>query len=78
MEKKQTAVEWLINELDLSNDTFTMKIINQAKLMEENQSKKDFMAGLEVSIQEAYRVAQKSWGKEYKTEQYYNETYKSK
>ena len=78
MEKKQTAVEWLVNELDLSNDTFTMKRINQAKQMEENQSKKDFMAGLEVSIQEAYHIAQKSWGREYKAEEYYKETYKSK
>jgi len=46
--------------------------------MEENQSKKDFMAGLEVSIQEAYRIAQNSWGREYKAEEYYKETYKSK
>ena len=38
MEKQQTAVEWLVNELDLSNDTFTMKIINQAKAMEKEQS----------------------------------------
>lgn len=33
---KQTAVEWLINELDLSNDPITMKAINKAKAMEKN------------------------------------------
>ena len=45
---KQTAVEWLVNELDLSNDTFTMKIINQAKAMEKEQIE----SLLEKAIQE--------------------------
>jgi len=35
--KKQTAVEWLIKELDLDNNSFNMKIINQAKAMEKEQ-----------------------------------------
>jgi hypothetical protein len=35
--KKQTAVEWLINELDLDNDSWNMKRINQAKEMEKQQ-----------------------------------------
>lgn len=35
--KKVTAVEWLINELDLSNDPITMKAINKAKAMEKQQ-----------------------------------------
>ena len=32
---KQTAIEWLIKELDLDNSPFNMKIINQAKEMEQ-------------------------------------------
>ena len=34
---KQTAVEWLINELDLDNNSYNMKRINQAKKMEREQ-----------------------------------------
>ncbi len=33
----KTAVEWLINELDLDNDSYHMKRINQAKEMEKQQ-----------------------------------------
>jgi hypothetical protein len=36
---KQSAVEWLINELDLDNNPWNMKIINKAKEMEKEQSK---------------------------------------
>jgi hypothetical protein len=32
-----TAVEWLINELDLDNNPWNMKIINKAKEMEKQQ-----------------------------------------
>jgi hypothetical protein len=35
--KKQTSVDWLINELDLDNDSYHMKRINQAKEMEKQQ-----------------------------------------
>ena len=44
-EKKQTAVEWLIKELDLSNDYFTMKAINKAKQIEKEQREQDFIDG---------------------------------
>ena len=37
---KQTAVEWLINELDLDNNPWNMKIINKAKEMEKEQQEK--------------------------------------
>ena len=64
---KQTAVEWLVNELDLSNDTFTMKIINQAKAMEKEQ------------IMDAWLITKpttfNNWRNQF--EQYYNETFKS-
>jgi len=32
--KQQTAVEWLVGELDLDNDIFTIKLINYAKELE--------------------------------------------
>ena len=43
--KKQTAVEWLINELDLSNDSYHMKRINIAKEMEKEQNHAEYMRG---------------------------------
>ena len=75
MEKKQTAVEWLIywmeqNQYFIGNDL--LKLIKQAKEMEKEQ------------IIEAHGIKE-NWGwkngwnwLEQKTgEQYYNETYKS-
>lgn len=63
---KQTAVEWLVNELDLSNDTFTMKIINQAKAMEKEQMKALYtMHIVDTRTMELYDF-----------EQYYSETFK--
>lgn len=63
---KQTAVEWLVNELDLSNDTFTMKIINQAKAMEKQQIIDAHLDGqcFSTTIEEIDYA-----------EQYYTETY---
>ena len=58
---KQTAVEWLINELDLSNDSLTMKIINKAKEMERKQIIDAFNEG---------------YFDEKSAEQYYNQTFK--
>jgi hypothetical protein len=65
----KTAVEWLINELDLDNNPWNMKIINQAKEMEKQQiidahgTKKD------------YSFSQID-PKTITGEQYYNETFK--
>jgi len=58
---KQTAIEWLINELDLSNDSLTMKIINKAKEMERKQIIDAFNEG---------------YFDEKSAEQYYNQTFK--
>lgn len=44
---KQTAVEWLINELDLDNNPWNMKIINKAKAMENEQLKEIYLKGIE-------------------------------
>jgi hypothetical protein len=67
---KQTAVEWLVYQLNLSSDGWMGDLINQAKQMEKEQ------------IIEAYCEC---WGndggnadkKKPEAEQYYNETYKS-
>ena len=68
MANKQTAVEWLINEID-SNLLVTEKVklaVEQAKQMEKEQ------------IEEAYGIGYTNCevGIKYR-EQYYNETFKS-
>jgi hypothetical protein len=65
---KQTAVEWLINELDLSNDGLTMKIINQAKEMEKEQI-------IEAWDDGCYQSS--DFPKTSDAENYYNETFKT-
>ena len=65
---KQTSIEWLINELDLSNDGFTMKIINKAKQMHKEEIEDAFGVGCQV---ESTRLI----GYQGMAEQYYQETY---
>jgi hypothetical protein len=67
-ETQQTAVQWLIRKLDLDNDRFTMKLINQAKEMEKEQIIKAH------SIQYDYSYSQID-PKKITGEDYYNETY---
>jgi hypothetical protein len=60
---KQTAVEWLVEQFDLTSDSPIIKnVVDQAKAMEREQ------------IEDAYET-----GDKYKTEipgtQYYSETY---
>ena len=44
---KQTAVEWLINVLDIdANDSATKEAINQAKAMEKEQIKEGYIMAL--------------------------------
>jgi hypothetical protein len=62
---KQTAVEWLINELDLDNNPFNMKRINQAKEMEKEQ----IIDGITFFKDRPYEVIT--------AKQYYNKTFKS-
>ena len=43
---KQTAVEWLFNELDLSQEyEYAKEILDQAKEMEKEQSHAEYMRG---------------------------------
>jgi hypothetical protein len=64
---KQTAVEWLINVLDIdANDSATKEVINQAKEMEKQQT-----------CQFAFDYQDEFFnnGKVPPIEQYYKETY---
>ena len=69
---KQTAVEWLIEQLPTIDkyDPYYADIINQAKEMEKEQMKR-------ACIRTEYE--DKAWQKlmEKQFEQYYNETFKS-
>jgi hypothetical protein len=67
---KQTAIEWLIEQLENHNGVTRSgfeKCIQQAKAMEKEQ------------IENAYRkgYTESSWGRHSNSEQYYNETFKS-
>lgn len=61
--KKQTAVEWLVEQMKKPYaDKHIMDILDQAKAMEKEQIVKAFYDGC---------IDTNSW----RTEQYYNETY---
>jgi hypothetical protein len=62
-ERKQTAVQWLVYQLNLSSDGWMGDLISQAKHMEKKQ------------IIEAAQWMTPSYAD---AEQYYNETFKSK
>jgi hypothetical protein len=65
---KQTAVEWLFDNLDLSGGSEAIETLNKAKEMEKEQMHKcaSFWRGKENEIEKPI------------FEQYYNETFKSK
>jgi succinate dehydrogenase/fumarate reductase-like Fe-S protein len=74
MEKKQTAVEWLIEQLNQKIDFIPMNkwdmirdIVQQAKEMEKEQIVDSYIMG-------SYDLA----AKEFRPEQYYNEIYGKK
>lgn len=68
MEKKQTAIEWLMDKLPLSIESWYSKQIEQAKAMEKEQ----IMDAFDI------RKIDISFDKKTTAEQYYNETYSSK
>ena len=81
---KQTAVEWLINELKKSkhyqqminevhqNSTIVNDILEQAKEMEKEQIKDSFLKGY---VDDLHQPLPDDYY-DYNAEQYYNETYK--
>jgi len=72
MENKQTAVEWLIDELTRLGHNFKLysKEINQAKAMEKKQIKNAFNEGQNNSLD--YFIPNNKMSE---SEQYYEETY---
>ena len=63
---EKSAVEWLVNELDLDMDLDSKWIIEKAKEMERQQIEDAF-----------YQTELDEFGDEVEFEQYYNETFKS-
>jgi len=64
-ERKQTAVQWLVYQLNLSSDGWMGDLINQAKQMEKEQIEEALLMGLVL------------WDVDKPRELYYNETFKS-
>ena len=64
---KQTAVEFLVEKMDIKNPNWLKEEIEQAKAMEEQQIIEAFI-GYDSDTEDNLEVA----------EQYYNETFKSK
>jgi len=59
---KQTSIEWLINELDLSNDGFTMKIINKAKQMHKEEMYSEAIEFAEwIRIKDFQTASKNNW-----------------
>jgi hypothetical protein len=64
---KQTAVEWLVEELPHLEAKLLTKIIEQAKEMEKEQIIKANRDGVDMVVDKKYFIS---------GEQYYNETFK--
>ena len=71
-EKKQTAVEWLIEQYKLIGMITTAQI-NKAKEMEKEQIKTAYECGSEDGISHLYRDTVN-----YTSEDYYKQTYENK
>ena len=74
MEKKLTAVEWLINELDYETISKFDKQLGQAKEIEKEQMKDSFIVALNIVD---YTILSTSTINE-SFEDYYKETFKNK
>jgi len=66
---KQTAVEWLIENLDIIWEEKIIDLIEQAKEMEKEQIMDAFVECWKENMPEGYECKQSA-------EYYYNETYK--
>ncbi len=78
--KKQTAVQWLVNELNQKIDFIPMDkwdmirdIVQQAKAMEKEQMIQSFRKGAVVNEPEYYTWIEAAYRKQ--AEKYYNKTY---
>jgi hypothetical protein len=71
MEKKQTAVEWLVEQMDIKNPAWLKEKIQKAKEMEKEQIEDAWLNGMKSEIIAPFGINR------YKpeAEEYYNETY---
>jgi hypothetical protein len=69
MDTKQTAVDWLQEQMIISNFLVTKRLFNQAKQMEKEQIKDAYLASTIQFANDARMDYPKL------PEQYYNETY---
>ena len=68
---KQTAVEWLFNELELSQEyEYAKEILDQAKEMEKEQIKDSFVECWKSNVPDGIEC-------KLDAEQYYSQTFKS-
>ena len=67
--KQQTAVEWLVNQVEDFIGLIPVDIIEKAKAMEEKQHENTWIEGQSCNMPDTYI------GKEKTFQQYYNETY---
>jgi hypothetical protein len=68
MEKKQTAVEWLVEEIHKNIDWIPIHMIDQAKQMEKEQIEMAYKEGNHSEMRGGKVIFEKM-------ESYYNETY---
>lgn len=76
--KKQTAVEWLIDKLEkhyVHHDLKNTVVFEQAKTMEKEQIMDAYDDGIKAGYGDYIDVQWGRDGKELTAEQYYNETY---
>ena len=73
MENKQTAVDWLMENLHTAKDPF-----KQAKKMEKEQMNAIFDKGYKCGIEDYIDIQKGYDGKSISFEQYYNEIYGTK
>jgi hypothetical protein len=70
MENKQTAVEWLVDQMDIKNPAWLKEKIQKAKQMEKEQIIKSYLDG------DSNGCGCYDWSTEEQAEDYYKETYK--
>jgi hypothetical protein len=79
--KKQTAVEWLIEQIEsdkCKTAEDSKKIFEQAEQMEKEESKSklvDELIGFQIFLKDMGFITDFDWGWEDAAKQYYNETY---
>jgi hypothetical protein len=71
---KQTAVEWLFEQY-VNKSIITLEDIEQAKAMEKEQRKKDFVNGYKARAKESNLIFDEK--SEYHAKKLFNKTFKS-